>query len=411
MRGYRVFIGCIPGDSCEVELTELLSEYARIEKVSLAFDVNKHNKQYCLGYGFVVCASKEDKRILISHANDVCYRGRFITLREYKSGRRLKEDKLDFNLRRVFIGNIPSHATNASLEKLFSRYGEVETIYSVDQTSKKHFKFGYVVFYDKESAALTIRNKNEFTFGGYTLRLEYFNGKNNYSEPEQLDATLQSADATSLLNSNLSKKQTGSYLQSERGRDEESQPHQQGGLPVSSPEATRRDRGYPNTLAYPSAPQQRNAAFNPSPNRSGFNLKGSQHYSRPDDSRRFAFEPRASPRIRMPHPAKLEPQQQRATVHLDQTQAMHEGANSRRDRQTLPLVDHPYSESLSSENHCSPCSTEAFKAGLLAQIGTNHVVQNIRLNLTSKKPLEFGSELPPAAVFRRYHMFTPILHA
>lgn len=178
MKGFRVFIGCIPGDSCEHELACLLSQYATIEKVNLARDINRQNVQYCLGYGFVICPTKDDKKALLSISTPLFYRDRQITLKEYKSGKKLKEEKESFNLRRLFIGNIPSHVSNQYLQLVLSRFGEVEAVYSVDQSAQRMFKFGYVVYLSIESASLVLKHKEEVIIDGTKLRLEYFNGKN-----------------------------------------------------------------------------------------------------------------------------------------------------------------------------------------------------------------------------------------
>lgn len=400
MKGYRVFIGCIPGDSSEAELASLLGEYARVSAVSLARDINRHQQQYCLGYGFAVCPSREDKRALISHANDVCYRGRFITLREYKSGRRLKEDKQDFNLRRVFVGNIPARTSNTSLEKLFSRFGEVETVYSVDQSAKKLFKFGYVVFCDKHAAALTVQNKHEFVVDGHALRLEYFNGKRSL-EAEHLAAPLRPALASPFLNRNHSQAQATHTIEEDRGSL--TVPNLQAALSVSSAEARPGDSSsHLEASVYATARPHRGAASRPKAVGSSVFSKHQSPQSHAGDTRLSAREPDPHSRNRKPLLAPLAPQQLREAGAPVSTRSSRDAVDLRRVRPATPLAD-PRTGPRQAGGPSSRSPTAAFETGLLAQVGTNHVGKNIRLNIAHRKQPGLApsrSGLPPAAASR-----------
>ena len=193
MKGFRVFIGCIPGDSSENELANLLSQYVNIKKVNLAISSNQLSTRYCLGYGFVVCSSMNDKMMLLSLNSTIYYRNRQITLVEYKTGKKLKEDKEGFSFRRLYVGNIPSHVSNQYLHLVFGKFGKVEAVYSVDQSARGVLKFGYVVFVSIESASLALKHKNEIFVDGALLRIEYFNGKkqsDSNTTQEQNDKTL-----------------------------------------------------------------------------------------------------------------------------------------------------------------------------------------------------------------------------
>lgn len=182
MKAYRVFIGCIPGDSQASDLVDMLGQHARVASVKLAMDKNSRDKDYCLGYGFAVCQSKEDMLKLLERANQIQYRGRYITLREYKVGSKLKEDKKRFNLRRLFIGNVPQATAAEELRKIFEKYGDIENIYFVDQSVQQSFKYGYVVFHDESSAIKALNEKINVYIGNSRLRVEQFGGKKTSSQ-------------------------------------------------------------------------------------------------------------------------------------------------------------------------------------------------------------------------------------
>ena len=134
MKGFKVFIGCIPGDSDVQELTDLLLQHARIKEVNLSTDRNQQNREFCKGFGFVVCATIDDVNKLLDLSNKISYKGRFITLRKFMVGSRLKDDKSRFNKRRIFVGNVPSKTPVDEVKKLFEKYGEIENIYYVQET-------------------------------------------------------------------------------------------------------------------------------------------------------------------------------------------------------------------------------------------------------------------------------------
>ena len=177
MKGLRVFIGCITGNSSSQELVALLSNFAKVQGVMLASERNPQGNEYCLGYGFAVCNSREDVDALLAQSNKLSYRGRFITLREYKVGSKLKEDKKKFNLRRLFIGNVPQTTSSAEIAEIFSKYGKIENVYFVNKDKDQSYKYGYIVFLDQKAAESAISDPAGFQIGTFKLRVEFFGGK------------------------------------------------------------------------------------------------------------------------------------------------------------------------------------------------------------------------------------------
>lgn len=192
MKGLRVFIGCIPGNSDTQELVTLLSQFAKIQGVMLASDKNPAGDEYCLGYGFAVCESKDDVEALLAQSNKLTYRGRFITLREYKVGSKLKEDKKKFNRRRLFIGNVPQLTSNDDIAQIFSKFGPIENVYFVNQGKEQCYKYGYIVFHDEKAAEKAICDAQGVQIGSYKLRVEYFGGKRSNLTPYGSDSKSKS---------------------------------------------------------------------------------------------------------------------------------------------------------------------------------------------------------------------------
>lgn len=152
MKNCRVFIGCIPGESKQQEILEVLNKFAQVISVKLSVGRNSQNQEYCLGYGFAVCESKGEMEKLLENSNAIRYRGRCISLKEYKAGSKLKEEKKDFNRRRLFIGTVPKVCLASELKELFLKFGEIENIYFVDQSCEQDHKYGYIIFKNQVSA-------------------------------------------------------------------------------------------------------------------------------------------------------------------------------------------------------------------------------------------------------------------
>lgn len=176
----RVFIGCVPGDSRNDELVSLLGQYARVSSVMLATDTNPSGMEYCLGYGFAVCDTKDDVQALIALSSKLTYKDRFITLREYKVGSKLKEDKKNFNKRRLFIGNIPRGTTNDQIAEIFSKFGPIENVYFVNTEKEQDYKYGYIVFQEAKTAERALCDTQGIQIGSFKLRVEIFGGKRSY---------------------------------------------------------------------------------------------------------------------------------------------------------------------------------------------------------------------------------------
>lgn len=155
----------------------MLGQHARIQGVVLASDKNAQGLEYCLGYGFAVCQAKEDVSALLAQSSRLTYRGRFITLREYKVGSKLKEDKKQFNLRRLFIGNVPQETSSAEIADIFERFGSIENVYFVNQNKEQSYKYGYIVFHDEKAAERALSDTRGVQIGDFKLRVEYFGGK------------------------------------------------------------------------------------------------------------------------------------------------------------------------------------------------------------------------------------------
>ena len=174
---FKVFVGSIPGDARVDELLRIFSAYARVVRVKLAFE---RKKNLCKGYGFVFCASRVDRERLLSSQGCVVFRDRSLSLREFQAGNLLRENRIAFNNRRIFVGNIPEFASTEQLRACFSVFGPIENIYLIKSEVPEEKKYGYVVFRREGSAKQALDSGSKIEVCNSRLRVEEFNGKRAY---------------------------------------------------------------------------------------------------------------------------------------------------------------------------------------------------------------------------------------
>ena len=182
-----VFIGCLPGDTREPELLDVLKSFAKVTSIKLARGRNQTAGDFCLGYGFAICQSRRDVKILLQ-VKEVLYRGRAVILKPYKSGAVLKSEKLSLRERRIFIGKVNPFTTEENLRPHFEQFGPLEAFYFVEQSKSMKFKYGYAVYYDPHHARAAVQKLSESHALGSGVRVEFL-GKNNQEHSSKKSAS------------------------------------------------------------------------------------------------------------------------------------------------------------------------------------------------------------------------------
>ena len=177
---HKLFIGSIPGDTDAADLLSLFRKHANVIKVTLAFE-KKKKTALCKGYGFALCHSEADLQTLLSLKGRLFYRDRQISLREFQVGSQLRDNRLAFNMRRIFVGNVPDGTTVKDLESLFSSFGDIANIYFVKGDESDDARFGYVVYQEIEAANRALASKDKFYIRRQLLRVEEFGGKRAFA--------------------------------------------------------------------------------------------------------------------------------------------------------------------------------------------------------------------------------------
>lgn len=185
---YKVFLGCIPGDSVPQDIMTIFSRIASISEVHLTMGLNKKGESYCLGYGFLYCKSQADVDTILSLDHPVFYRGRKVIIKKYKAGKDLESEKDKFNLRRLFMSMINNGIDTKRIKATFERFGAVESFYLVEQPKGKKYLYGFVAFYQEKCAQEALKYFKNFKPFGREFKIEQFVGKTteeNWKSPKE----------------------------------------------------------------------------------------------------------------------------------------------------------------------------------------------------------------------------------
>jgi RNA recognition motif-containing protein len=171
----KVFVGSIPANTDEKDLLHFLLRYVNVLSISLAKNKTKAKQNSCKGFGFITCKSEQDFEALLALNSQVCYRGRFLTFREFKTGADLQQEISSFNERRLFVGNICPSVQPEDLADVFKQFGPTENVYLVNDELSKKSKFGYVIMKNIRDADSILKHGPCLFLKGRLLKLERFN--------------------------------------------------------------------------------------------------------------------------------------------------------------------------------------------------------------------------------------------
>lgn len=222
----KIFIGSIPGDTKPEDLLQLLRQHASVIRVSLAFE-KKKKASLCKGYGFALLQSEADLRALLGLKDRLYYRDRLISLREFEVGSQLREQRLAFNMRRIFVGNVPEGTSIEALHEVFARFGAINNIYFVKSDQVDGCRFGYVVFEEVEAARSALDSREGFFIGPQLLRVEEFGGKRAFT-------LKQKSGLAPEPQKKLSRDQANEPIHKKRTRDEDEAPTDRSKLDAKS---------------------------------------------------------------------------------------------------------------------------------------------------------------------------------
>jgi len=151
----KIFVGCIPGGSTELDIQSVFNRFGALNKVHL--ERRKNNK--CSGYGFIeLCETESYNQILKSEH----YLGeRQLSVLPYLEKKELIQSQLQFNKRRIVVAQLPKETTDDDLLRHFSDFGEIEKAFVVkNNTDPALMPYGHIIFKDNKGASKARKNRH-----------------------------------------------------------------------------------------------------------------------------------------------------------------------------------------------------------------------------------------------------------
>ena len=138
----KIFIGCLPADTVQHHLKSYFNRFCRVA----CFKIKYRSNGVCSGYGHFICTNP-NKAVLQKLFNSThYYKDRDLECRPYLKGSALESYQKEFNMRRVYVKNLPPYMTDVELKQEFSKFGKVYRAYRANKPDKKGISFGFVIF-------------------------------------------------------------------------------------------------------------------------------------------------------------------------------------------------------------------------------------------------------------------------
>ena len=163
---YPVFIGSLPGDITVEEIDNLMNSYGFKN-----YKFKKKDKKFRKRFVVLIFFSEEDYKAILGM--EIRYRGYDLKIMPYLSGDQKKNLDETIKSRRIYFTTTFRGLNNSLIERIFSRYGKLESAYMKKGFENAKFRYGFVTYADKEEAQKLVE-KEVFLYKGVEFLVKPF---------------------------------------------------------------------------------------------------------------------------------------------------------------------------------------------------------------------------------------------
>lgn len=186
---HKIFLGGLSGITTRVALEEYFNKFGSVIKIDVP--KRKKNTKFSKGYGVLSIKEQSSMQKII----DIKYHrveGRLIHCKPFLKGDKLKNQTNKTQQLRIYVSDIPLDYENSDLFQIFSKFGRVEDAYIIRELESKVSRgYGYVMFFDRESAVKAIKAQNVEVRGGSVLKIEEFKQRGQKKKLSQAEEPTQ----------------------------------------------------------------------------------------------------------------------------------------------------------------------------------------------------------------------------
>ena len=165
----KLYLGSLPPNTNKTELLEYLRSLG-VDDIHIKATKKKVNKNYII----IVVDTKRSYDYLLR--NTFSFRGTVLKFAPFLTGDQKKANDLVLKEKRVFVNGFKHEATDDELKELFQFFGAVHSAYISPKSRGMLYKYGFVTFFDKETARRVIE-LGEIQYRGSTLVIKPFVSK------------------------------------------------------------------------------------------------------------------------------------------------------------------------------------------------------------------------------------------
>lgn len=208
----KIFVGGIPFNSTEKELSLFFSQYGEILSTEIPRNPKNGKPR---GFAFITFDDKRSSKLALeSHS---VLRGKKMTLRPAMSNKKASQHTKKLQDLKIFARGFPLNITEEEIEHFFSRFGRVDRVLMGNSSQKRQFKgFAYIIMKNKKSYKkvfdMRITGSDCLNFKGKLVEIMPAKVQ---KEVSKLNESRSSNEQASLINSSDSIRERPSFSSSD----------------------------------------------------------------------------------------------------------------------------------------------------------------------------------------------------